>query len=1167
MSDKFVHLHVHTEYSMLDGAARVDDIARKAAADGMPAVGCTDHGNLYGILAFYKACKKHGVGLVPGTEFYMVDDRFARTTPKKQAAQDDEGGESESGGKMYYHLTALAETNEGYRNISQLASKAFLEGFYRKPRVDWELLELHRKGVIVTTGCLGGMVLQRLMKDDYRGGVQIASNLKDIYGPEHLFVELQDHEIPEQKRTNPMLLQLADELSLPLLLTNDSHYVDQADHAPHDALLCIQTGAHVQDTDRFKFHGDQHFFKTSQEMRALFGDELRSACDNTLWIAERSEVELYDPTPKLPSFPLPPEYHDAMDYLTALVEEGARVRWGENRSKEVNDRISFELSVIDQMGFPDYFLIVWDLIRYARERGVRPGPGRGSAAGSAVSYCLRITDLDPIKYDLLFERFLNPDRISMPDIDMDIDTRFREEWIRYAKQKYGDDRVCQIITFSTIKARSAVRDAARVLSKPYGVGDQIAKSMPPLMMGRDTPLKACLELDPDHKAGYEKAAKFRELYNTDPDAKEVIDIAMGLEGLRRQDGIHAAGVVIANGPLIDILPVQKKPDHKKKIKIEDAPLVTQYEMGAMEDLGLLKMDFLGLTMLDVISDTIEMVQKNRGIVVDIDSPPMDDPETFEMLRRADTVGIFQLESGGMRDLITRLQPTSFDDIAALVALYRPGPMDANMHNHYADRKNGRTPVEYLHPDAEEALSETFGVMLYQEQMMRIAQKFAGYTLAQADSLRKACGKKLPALMAAEEGKFLAGCDETGYGYDLGNKWFDLIRPFADYSFNRSHAYSYGFVAYQTAYLKAHYPAEYMAALLSSVMKDHDKVRPFLGECRNLGVKVRIPDVNSSETIFSTVANGDSWDISYGMACIRNIGEGWSDAVVKEREARGVFKSFFDFIERVEQGALNKRAVEAAIRAGAFNSMGHTRQGLLAVFERAIDRVTKRRKKESAGQYDLFGTAEKLEFDDLRVPIPDAEFDGKELLRIEREMLGLYVSRHPLDGVTFDSKMDIALLLDAGDQASARIPGLITDYEKKITRKGDEMAVFTLEDFSGTCRCVCFPRTFQRIGKWLEDDAIIMCGVKVDARDESPQLIVESVSKIQNPEDDGFRIEVPDDVSEVQMEDLKALLLRNPGEVDVLLVVSGETLRLPVDYRVAPSDTLRVDVRIIFDPPF
>src|SRR5215831_8539683 len=617
MSDSFTHLHVHSEYSMLDGASRLNDLVAAAAADGQPALGLTDHGNMYGVLEFYAACRHQGITPVIGSEVYMAHEHRSER-PARRGRLDDTGGDAEGGRKLYYHLTLLAENDIGYRNLIALSSLAFLEGYYYKPRVDWELLERHHEGLIATTGCLGGHVLQSLASGDDAGALEKAARLQDIFGPDNLFVELQDHGIPLQHETNPKLLDIAARLGAPVLATNDSHYTDQQDHLSHDALLCVQTGALMSDPKRFKFEGDQHYLKPAAEMRHLFR-ERPDACDNTLWVAERANVEIEFGTPKLPTFPVPVEFASDTAYLEHLTHQGAIERWGRDLSAEVRDRLAFELKVIADMGFSSYFLIVWDLIRHARQSGIRVGPGRGSAAGCAVAYCLRITDLDPIQYDLLFERFLNPSRISMPDIDMDFDSRFRDEMIRYAAERYGRDHVAQIITFSTIKARAAVRDAARVLGYPYALGDRVAKAMPPLVMGRDTPLRACFELDAKHAEGYKAAAELRAMYDVDPDVRKVVDVAKGLEGLRRQDGIHAAAVVITRDPLTDYLPIQRKPE--AGTEPEDAPVVTQYEMGGVESLGLLKMDFLGLRNLDVITDTIELIERTLGITVDVDHLP------------------------------------------------------------------------------------------------------------------------------------------------------------------------------------------------------------------------------------------------------------------------------------------------------------------------------------------------------------------------------------------------------------------------------------------------------------------------------------------------------------------------------------------------------------------
>jgi DNA polymerase III subunit alpha len=662
------------------------------------------------------------------------------------------------------------------------------------------------------------------------------------------------------------------------LATNDSHYTNREDHVAHDALLCVQTGALISDPKRFKFEGDQHYLKSAAEMRHLFR-HWESACDNTLWIAERAQVEIEFGRTELPDFPLPQGFENDRDYLRHLVYIGAHERYREI-TEQIRERIDFELGVIDNMGFNAYFLVVWDLIRFAREERIRVGPGRGSAAGSAVSYCLRIVDLDPIRYDLLFERFLNPGRKQMPDIDMDFDDRYRSRMIEYASKKYGWDHVAQIVTFSTIKARAAVRDAARVLGYPYGLGDRVAKAMPPLVMGRDTPLYACLTPHPKYEDGFKMAADLRAMYESDPDVRQVVDVAKGLEGLRRQDGIHAAAVVITREALTEYLPIQRKPEPGGSI--DNAPIVTQYEMHGVEELGLLKMDFLGLRNLSVIDRALELIEQSTGIQLDIDNVDLEDTKTYEMLKRGDSIGVFQLEGGPMRALMRSLEPTVFGDIAALVALYRPGPMAANMHNDFADVKNGRKPLTYFHPDAEEVLKDTYGLMIYQESMMRVAQKFAGYSLEQADNLRKAAGKKIREVMAKERQSFEDGCERTGYGRELGKKIFDIIEPFADYAFNKSHSYGYGFISYQTAYLKANYPAEYLAALLTSSRDDKDKTAVYLAEARNSNITVSVPDVNSSLSDFATTIRDDNPLILFGMSAVRNVGEGIVRPIVTER---------------------------------------------------------------------------------------------------------------------------------------------------------------------------------------------------------------------------------------------------------------------------------------------
>ena len=1239
-SRSFTHLHTHTEFSMLDGAARVKDLVQAAVEDGQPALGITDHGNMYGVLDFYAACRKAGINPIIGTEAYMAgESRHER--PVRRGKVDDTGGDTGGGEKLYYHLTLLAESNEGYRNLLKLSSAAYLEGYYYKPRLDWELLERHAKGLIATTGCLGGVVLQALLADDQLKAERLAGRLQDIFGKGNLFVEVQDHGLPEQHKTNPALVEIARRIGAPLLATNDSHYTHREDHVAHDALLCVQTGALIDDPKRFKFEGQEHYLKSAAEMRHLFS-EIPEACDNTLLIAERATVEISFGRPSLPQFPVPDEFIGetyevrADAYLRNLSIEGAKERYGMPLPAEVMERLDYELGVISEMGFSAYFLVVWDLIRFARARGIRVGPGRGSAAGCCVAYCLQIVDLDPIKYDLLFERFLNPGRIQMPDIDMDFDERYRGDMIKYAAERYGSDHVAQIVTFSTIKARAAVRDASRVLGFPYIVGDKIAKAMPPLLMGRDTPLAACLEKTEGYEDGFAAAGELRTMYDTDPDAKRVIDVARGLEGLRRGDGIHAAAVVITDQPLTEYLPIQRKPDSSNP---DDAPIVTQYEMHGVEDLGLLKMDFLGLRNLSVIERALDLIEGSTGSRPDIDNIPLDDEPTFVMLRRGDSMGVFQLEGGPMRSLMRSLAPTTFDDIAALVALYRPGPMAANMHRDYADRKNGRKPVTYLHPDLEEILGDTYGLMIYQESVMRVAQKFAGYSLAEADNLRKACGKKIRSLIQAEREKFVAGCVTANYGDELGTALFDIIEPFADYAFNKSHSYGYGFIAYQTAWLKAHYPVEYLASLLTSVKDNKDKTAVYLGECRALGIEVLVPDVNRSLAEFTpdfTVierteaaaihpASGteDQVDarpfddsvpgseppstsgqsslakattgpgaITFGLAAVRNVGEALVALIETEREARGPFLDFYDFCQRVDPQVLNKRTVESLIKAGAFDSLGHPRQGLFLVFEEIVDRTLERRRELDAGVMSLFATIEETTdgqttgFGDTRLPIPDSEFEKSLRLSFEKEMLGLYISDHPLMGLEGSlarlTECTLADLLDhdpdlsgsagydggGGGGAVRVVGGVVTDLARKYTKKGDLMATFVLEDLNASIEAFVFPKTMAECGALLDDDAIVVMKARLDMRDDRLKLVCMDISRPELVADGSRDVRIslpPSSLTDRTVHDLKRLLTEHPGHSPVLLDLGKKVLRLPSEFNVDSSRGLMGELRVLLGP--
>ena len=1162
MAKSFVHLHLHTEFSMLDGAARIAEVVATAAADGQPAVGITDHGNMYGVLDFYRAAREANLTPVIGTEAYMV------TTSRHDRPRRDEHD--------IYHLTLLAESTQGYRNLIKVSSHAYLDGFFQKPRVDFELLEQHHEGLVGTTGCLGGAVSQALLKGDYDGARTLVDRFQTVFGRDSFFVELQDHGLPEQLQVNPQLIRLARDMRAPLLATNDSHYTRREDAEAHDALLCVQTGAMRDDPKRFKFDADEFYLKSAVEMRDLFAD-YEEACDNTLLIAERANVEIEFGSSVLPTFPTP-QGHDEDSYLRELCIEGAKERYGISPGPEVLERMEFELGVIKTMGFSAYFLVVWDLVRYARSRSIRVGPGRGSAAGSCVAYCLKIVDIDPIRYDLLFERFLNPGRKQMPDIDMDFDSRYRGEMIKYAADRYGWDHVAQIITFSTIKARAAVRDSARVLGYPYVVGDKIAKLMPPLIMGRDTPLKACFEKVAGHEDGYKMATELRTLYEADPDAKRVIDVARGLEGLRRQDGIHAAAVVITREPLIEYLPIQRKPEAGGKI--EDAPIVTQYEMHGVEDLGLLKMDFLGLRNLDVLEITLELVEQSTGARPDIDRVPLDDVPTFDMLRRGDTVGVFQLEGAQVRALLRSLAPTRFEDIAALVALYRPGPMAQNWHNEYADRKNGRKPVTYPHDDLQEILEPTYGLMIYQEQLMRVAQRLAGYTLEEADNLRKATGKKDRELIAKERSKFVDGCVTQGHAKEFGERIFDTVEPFADYSFNKSHSVGYGYVAYQTAWLKANHPVEYLAALLTSVKTNKDQTAVFLNECRQMGIEVLVPDVNESLSDFSVRRAKGAPDmeasIRFGLSAVRNVGEGVVVHIVAAREEGGPFTDFYDFCDRVDPSVLNKRTIESLVKAGAFDSVGHPRQGLLFVYETIVETVLDRRRNEAEGQFDLFSAVDDPAPESVvghRTTIPDTEFPKSQRLAFEKEMLGLYVSEHPMLGAerALRKYVDCTLseLRDGREGEMKTVGGIVTALNRKYTKRGDLMGTLVLEDLGAALEVMVFPKTMAQYGHLLEDDAIVVVKGRLDVRDDLPKIIAMEVTRPELAVDSGPPVRVKvrlNALSDAKVGRLKDILSEHPGDSPVFVHLESPekttVLRLGDDHLVDAGTGLYAELRIL-----
>jgi DNA polymerase-3 subunit alpha len=1164
MPDSFVHLHVHSEYSMLDGAARVKDLFAEAARMRMPAVAITDHGNLHGAYDAFVTGRAAGVKPILGIEAYLAPgSRF-----------DKSGGGGDVKNEKYFHLTMLATSDQGWRNLVKLSSLASLEGYYYKPRMDRELLARHSEGLVATSGCPSGEVNRLLQQGQVDRARQTLADYRDIFGAGNFFVELMDHGLGIERQTRRQLVELARELDLPLVATNDLHYTRKEDATAHEVLLCVQTGATLADPNRFKFDAAEFYLKSPAEMRQLWR-ELPAACDNTLAIAERCDVTIAEGQRLLPRFPVPPGETEE-SWFRQEVERGMHRRWGASPTEAQRRQIAYETDVILQMGFPAYFLIVADLVRHARESGIRVGPGRGSAAGCAVSYVLGVTELDPMAHGLLFERFLNPDRVSMPDIDMDFDERRRGDMIRYATEKYGEERVAQIVTFGTIKAKAAIKDSARVLGYPYAVGDRLTKLYPKAVMGREAALSDCF--DPA-ASRYGEAAELRAAYESDPDTKAVIDTARGLEGLKRQAGVHAAGVVICRDPLTDHIPVWRRD--------VDGAIITQFEMGTCETLGLLKMDFLGLRNLTVLEDCLRSIDVNRGETLVLEDLGLDDPEAYALLCRGESIGVFQLEGGPMRALMRALQPSNFEDISALIALYRPGPMGVNAHIDYVERKHGRRPIEPIHPELAEPLAEvlgeTYGVIVYQEQVMAAAQKVAGYSLAQADLLRRAMGKKKKEILDKEYVPFRDGMRAGGFSDAAIAKLWEVLVPFADYAFNKAHSAGYGVVSYWTAYLKARYPAEYMAALLTSVKDDKDKSAVYLAECRRMGIKVLPPDVNESQADFTPVGT----DIRFGLSAIRNVGGNVVTSVVAARQAKGRFADFADFLRKVDGVACNKRVVESLIKAGAFDSLGQSRRGLLQVHESAIDTCMETKRAEAVGQFDLFssgdgpaaGSAGTEDGDLFQIVIPSGEWDKRELLAFEREMLGLYVSDHPLFGVEHllaaaaDTPCPRLFDETLADGAVVTVGGILSSVTRRVTKQGSPWAAAVLEDLEAAVEVMFFPATYAQLSTVLTEDAVVCVRGRVDRRDDVPKLIALEVSV---PDLDAAAPRGPVVISlpaarctPPVVERLREVLATHPGtaEVHLALQSSGRTTRLRLDdrLRVAPTPALMGDLKALLGP--
>jgi DNA polymerase-3 subunit alpha len=1171
-ADNFVHLHVHSEYSMLDGAARIGPLVAAAAEAGMPAIAVTDHGNMFGAYEFWQKATEAGIKPIIGTEAYITPGTARGDKSRIRWGTSTQSSDDVGGSGAYTHMTLLAENNEGMHNLFRLSSLASMEGFYFKPRMDRELLSRYSKGVIATTGCVGGEVQTRLRLGQYDEALKAAADFQDIFGKENFFAEIMDHGIDIEKRTMNDLLRLAKQLNLPLVASNDLHYTNSGDAAAHAALLCVQSASTLDDPNRFKFDSEEFYLKSAAQMRSLFR-ETPEACDNTLLIAERVDVS-FEHRNLMPRFPVP-EGDTEASFFEKAVAEGMQRRFHGAPSPEHLARAQYEVDVIKQMGFPGYFLVVADFIGWAKSQGIRVGPGRGSAAGSMASFAMGITELDPIAHGLLFERFLNPERVSMPDVDVDFDDRRRPEVIRYVTDKYGDDRVAQIVTYGTIKAKQALKDSARVLGMPYAVGEKLTKAMPAPVMGKDISLGEIMDKDsPRYKEGND----FRAVIETDPEAARVFDTAIGIENLKRQWGVHAAGVILSAEPLLDVLPIMKRED--------DGAIITQFDQPPLESLGLIKMDFLGLRNLTIIEDALRMIEKNTGTRLVIEDLDLDaDQKTYDLLARGDTLGVFQLDGGPMRSLLRQLKPTNFEDISAVIALYRPGPMGMESHTKYALRKNGLQVIDAIHPELEEPLREilavTYGVIVYQEQVMAAAQKVAGYTLGQADILRKAMGKKDKKVLDKQREGFEAGMKANGFSTKAVDVLWETLMPFADYAFNKAHSAGYGVLSYWTAYLKANYPAEYMAALLTSVGDSKDKLGMYLNECRRMGITVLAPDVNDSFVDFTAVPSQDGGigDIRFGLGAVRNVGYNVVEGIRAAREEKGRFESFYDFLSKVPIPVANKRTVESLIKAGAFDSLGDTRRALLEIHEDAVEGAVSTKRTEATGQagFDFDSLFDEPQ-DAGRVP-DRPEWSKKDKLAFEREMLGLYVSDHPLAGLEAQlakhASLSITELLTgeaASDGETVTIAGLLTSVQHRTARQsGNQYGMVTVEDFGGEITVMFMGKTYQEFAPALANDSIVVIKGRVSVRDDGMNLHAVSMFAPDVGASLGsgpLVISVPEFRATTEVVSaLNDVLIRHAGGNEVRLkLVRGETARMfEIPYPVTVSADLYGELKSLLGP--
>ncbi len=1096
---QFVPLHLHSEFSLLDGAIKLKELCKFAKENNMPAVAITDHGVMYGALDLYLEAKEAGIKPIIGCEFYVHNGDITERDPNNNPR---------------YHLILLAKNNEGYMNLVKLASDAACKGFYMKPRINFELLKERHEGIICCSACLGGEVLQNLLKGDYEEAKAVAKRYKDLFGDDY-YIELQDHGLEEQKRTNPDLIKIAKELGIKMIITNDSHYLRKEDADWHDTLLCMQTQSMKDEENRFHFPNNEFYVKTVSEMRDAFkwmdSETFDECIKNTVDIAEQCHVTIKWEAP-LPDFPVPPN-HTTDSYLEELVMQGLKKKYKEEQiTPELKERVKYELGIIEKMGFSAYFLITWDFIHFAKTHDIPVGPGRGSAAGSVVAYALDITDLDPIRHHLLFERFLNPERFSMPDIDTDFCIEKRGEVIDYVVKKYGADKVCQIITFNTLAARNAFKSVARVFGMEY------AKSNKTASLIEDTIEGSMIE-----------GSELKNLYDTDPEIKRVIDTAKNVEGIKCGIGMHAAGVIISYKPLDQIVPVQPS---------KDGIIITQYHREILEKMKLLKMDFLGLRNLTMIHKTVKLVKKCQGIDVDINHIPLDDKPTYDMLVRGETVGVFQLESSGMTNLVKKLKPDVFEDLGALVALFRPGPLGSGMVDDFVERKHGRQAITYAHPRLEPILKDTYGTMVYQEQIMQIFQVMADYSLGQADQVRRMMGHKDPVAMAAQKDKLIEGSAKYGMKAEDATKLFDQIQNFAAYCFNRAHSSAYAFVAYQTAYLKCHYPVEYLSALLSSVAGDQDKTQSYIEEALKYGIKVLPPDINKSYLEYAP----DGHNIRFGLASIKQVGEGVIEEIIKEREENGEYKSIYDYIKRLDTKCSNKKTLEGLIKAGAFASIEKSRKQLMDNIEYITATASKESKAKESGQgslFDMLGDTAEIADAKFQLSGSDEEYDARTLQNFEKEFLGFYVTSHPLstirDKLPFLMTHKISEIPELPNDKIVTICGLVTTMRQIPTKKDPTKFIrfLTIEDLSGKIEAIAFNRKIAEYGDILQSEQRVIISGKVNRRsdDEPPSIVIESVKTVDNS--NIFTITLLDDFKFEEIVLLKNILCQHSGSDPVM----------------------------------